>query len=122
MSSPRSRIVGTGELLRFFLDRERFPTLEASGVAFMAALLLYVSTSGRNGRMYTAWPSLETLALTSRLTVPTVRKWARFYEASGWLIVRKRRNGRRAAPNEYDLTPAAQAINPSLKVIEGGRK
>lgn len=115
VSLRRSSTVGTGELLQFYMNRERFPELESSGVAFIAALISFINTSGRNHRKYTAFPSLITLAFVSRLTVPTLRKWAKYYESKGWLIIRKRRNGRRAASNEYDMAPAVCEINPTLR-------
>jgi len=117
VAPKRSSSVGTGELLQFYTNRERFPDLESHGVAFIAALLSFINTSGRNNRKYTAFPSLETLAKVSRLTVPTLRKWAKYYKSSGWLIIHKRRNGRRAASNEYDMTPAVCEINPALREV-----
>jgi hypothetical protein len=122
MRHMRRRTVGTGELLQFYTCPERFPGLGAHGVAFIAALLRFIRTSKSAGNQYRAHPSLNTLAAISRLSQPTLRHWIRYYSKSGWLVVRKRRKGKFWDSSEYDMTPAVEAINPALTVIEGGRK
>ena len=124
----RELAVGTCDLLRFYTDRKRFSNLDVYGVAVIAALLMHVNTSGRGAPTYHARPSQQTLASYARVTEPTVRKWIKYFSKKGFLVVRKRRAGKRNAPNEYDVTPAAKWIadgkfstKPILSLIGRGR-
>lgn len=105
-----SGTVGTCDLLAFYTDVVRFPALNSHGVAFIAALLRHVNTSGRGSIKFQAYPSHGTIAALARISKPTSRKWARYFADSGWLVVRRRRSGRRNGSNIYDVTPAVEEI------------
>lgn len=105
-----NQAVGTCDLLAFFTDTTRFPQLTAYGVAFIAIVLQHVNTSGRRSIKFEAYPSHGRIAALARISKPTSRKWARYFEDSGWLLIRRRRRGQRNGSNIYDVTPAVNEI------------
>jgi hypothetical protein len=120
--------VGTAEFMRFFTHRDRFPELDAHGVAVVLTLIMHINTSGRGGARYVCYPSHKTLAAAARVSEPTVRRALRLLEASGWLLVTKRRSGKRNAPSLYSVEPAVDAIladrraeRPALAIVQGGK-
>jgi hypothetical protein len=121
--------VGTAELMPFYTHRDRFPELDAHGIAVVLTLMMYVNTSGRGGTRYVCYPSHKTLAAAARVTEPTVRRALQQLEATGWLLVTKRRAGKRNAPNLYSVSPAVDAIlagrraqRPALVIIQGAAR
>jgi hypothetical protein len=125
--ADRHKVVGHGELMKFFCDLERFPAQDVHGVAAIAIVLAHMNFTRGHSEQYTAFPSLELIAaMAGSMSVNTARDRLRML--SPWLAIHARpRTGSRQAPNTYDARPAVAEIlrnrrpRARLRVIAGGR-